>query len=120
MGGFLSMAMRLVEGDYVPNAWGGFETVSGGDALLQRIFFKLKARRGSFPLLPELGSRLYLLSRERPSGRRAAAEMYVREALADEPDLALTELTVTERDGELTLDMTFSYDGGEASLQMTV
>ena len=114
------MAMRWVEGDSVPNAWGGFETVSGGDALLQRIFFKLKARRGSFPLLPELGSRLYLLSRERPSGRRAAAEMYVREALSDERDLTLTGLTVTERGGELVLDMRFSYSGGERLLQMTV
>ena len=114
------MAMRLLEGDYVPNAWGGFETVRGGEALLQRVFFKLKARRGSFPFLPELGSRLHLLTRERPSNRRSAAEAYVREALADERDLTLTGLTVRERGEELTLEMTFAYSGGEAALQMTV
>ena len=57
-------------------------------ALLARVLFRLTARRGQFPFLPEMGSRLYLLGRERPSAREALALQYVTEALAQEADLA--------------------------------
>ena len=63
-------------------------------ALLARVLFRLTARRGQFPFLPEMGSRLYLLGRERPSAREALALQYVTEALVQEADLAVlgTEL----------------------------
>jgi len=86
----------LKEGDYVPDGEGGLRRVAGGEELLQRVVFKLTARRGKFPLLPELGSRLYLLTREKPGRRRALAEQYVAEALADEPDLLVTGVTLDE------------------------
>ena len=64
---------KLREGDYCPNGEGAFQQVSGAEELLERVLFKLSVRRGSFPLLPELGSRLYLLPREKPSAREALA-----------------------------------------------
>ena len=60
------MALLLRGGDYVPDEMGGLRTVEGAEEVLQRVLFQLQARRGSFPFLPELGSRLYLLPREKP------------------------------------------------------
>ena len=82
------MELRLEQGDYVPNGAGGFQRLEGAEALLQRVLFRLTARRGQFPFLPELGSRLYQLGREKPSAREALALQYVTEALVQEPDLA--------------------------------
>lgn len=56
----------------------------------------LTARRGQFPFLPELGSRLYQLGREKPSAREALALQYVTEALVQEPDLAVMGAELTE------------------------
>ena len=101
------MEARLENGDYLPDGRGGFLTAEGDEALLQRALLRLSARRGSFPFLPELGSRLSLLGTRAPAARSLAAERYVTEALAAE---ALTveavrlgedgSLTVTLRSGE--------------------
>ena len=56
---------QLREGDYRPDGAGGFALATGGAGVLERVLFLLTARRGGFPLLPEVGSRLYLLSRAR-------------------------------------------------------
>jgi hypothetical protein len=114
------MEMKFRDGDYVPNVWGGFETVSGADELMQRLLFKLTARRGAFPFLPELGSRLYLLAREKPSTRKSAAEMYVREALSDESDITLLNLELTEDGDGFLLKMSFEYEGEELTLSVSV
>lgn len=78
------MELWLNKGDYVPDGAGGFVTLTGEEALLQRILFRLCARRGAFPMLPELGSRLWLLGKEKPGSRLGAAREYVEEALAEE------------------------------------
>ncbi len=78
------MELWIKDGDYVPDSNGGFAVLQGAEALVQRVLFRLCARRGSFPMLPTLGSRLYLLGREKKSGRLAAAREYVEEALAEE------------------------------------
>lgn len=43
------MELKLQNGDYVPDGVGGLRRVWGQEALLQRVFYKLMARRGSFP-----------------------------------------------------------------------
>lgn len=73
--------------------------VSGGEELLDRVLFLLSARRGSFPFLPELGSRLYLLSGAKPAQWESLARLYVTEALAGEAALTVTEVRV-KKDGE--------------------
>lgn len=88
------MALMLREGDYVPDGQGGFLTVTGAREVLERVLWKLTVRRGSFPFLPELGSRLYLLGRVPAGQREALAAQYAAEALADE------EVTVTGAEWE--------------------
>ena len=95
------MEARLENGDYLPDGRGGFLTAEGDEALLQRALLRLSARRGSFPFLPELGSRLYLLGTLAPAARSLAAERYVTEALA--PETALKVESVRLREEELVV-----------------
>ena len=55
------MTLKIQNGDYVTDGCGGLERVEGTQALLQRVLFRLKARRGQFPFLETLGSRLWQL-----------------------------------------------------------
>ena len=84
------MELELKNGDYVPDGIGGVHRVSGREALAQRVLFRLTARRGAMPFLPELGSRLYQVLREKPSARQALAAQYAAEALEEETDLKLS------------------------------
>lgn len=109
----------LRDGDYIPDGNGGLRTAAGSAALLQRVLWKLTGRRGSFPFLPGLGSRLYSLPREKPAARRAAARQYVDEALAGEEGLTVTGLELGEgEDGAMVLTVELEYEG--EALQGTV
>lgn len=90
------MASVLMQGDYVPDGKGGFTKESGEKDLLCSILFRLSCRRGGFAPLPEVGSRLYLLGREKPSVRNMAARQYAAEALEG--------LDVTVEDAAVTMD----------------
>ena len=83
------MELKLKDGDYVPAAGGGFCTVSGEDALVQRALMRLAAHRGAFLPLPDYGSRLYMLPRIKPGERSAAARQFVAEALEAEPEISV-------------------------------
>ena len=78
------MELELRDGDYVPDGMGGVYRKEGKEALLQRVLFRLTARRGQFPFWENLGSRLWQLGRLAPSDRQAAAKQFVAEALAEE------------------------------------
>lgn len=87
------MQNKLVNGDYVAG-YGGIERLYGTDALLARVLFRLQCRRGSFPFLPQLGSRLWTLGREKPAERDMLARQYAAEALAELP-LTVVDVTVS-------------------------
>lgn len=91
--------LLLRSGDYVPDGKGGFCSANEGEEVLQRILLRLTARRGGCPFLPAFGSRLYLLRRAKPGEREALARTYVAEALAEEIDLEITDVTLTETTG---------------------
>ena len=93
------MELKLVNGDYLPDGRGGLQQAE--EEILQRALSRLTARRGSFPFLPEFGSRLYLLGTVAPSVRALAAERYVTEALA--PETALKVESVRLREEELVV-----------------
>lgn len=115
------MELMLKDGDYVPAMGGGFQRAEGNDELLQRVLWKLSVRRGSFPFLPELGSRLYLLPREKPGARLSAARQYVEEALAGEDDLRVTDVTLgAGADGEMLLTAQMDYQGRQLAGTVTV
>ena len=113
------MAAVLINGDYVPNGFGGFQRQSGGKGLVCQALFRLSCRQGSFPLMPELGSRLYLLGREKPSARNMAARQYAMEALEGldvtvqdaqaqilEDGTACVTVTLTAGDETISLEVT--------------
>lgn len=106
------MELVLKDGDYVPGENGGLRTAQGNEAVLQQALWKLTVRRGSFPFLPRLGSRLYLLPREKPGQRRSAAKQYVEEALMGEAGLKVTAVELGEGDGDaMTLTVHMEYGG---------
>ena len=102
----------LRKGDYSPDGLGGFSTAEGSEALLERILFKLSAHRGAFPLMPQLGSRLYMLPRHKPGVRSLMAERYVAEALQDEDGVTISEVEFSDLgDGTGTVMVTLEAEG---------
>ena len=85
-----------------------------------RVLYKLSVRRGSFALAPELGSRLHLLWREKADGRAAAAKQYIAEALADETELTVENVTVREGDGVLEVETALRYGAEQTALRVTI
>ena len=57
------MELMMQNGDYVSDGRGGVKRSEGGEEILQRVLFQLSARRGAFPLLPQVGSELWRLPR---------------------------------------------------------
>ena len=114
------MERKLVNGDYVPDGKGGLTVLTGAEEVLQRALFRLTARRGALPFLPELGSRLYLLPREKPSARQALAVQYAAEALGDEEDLRVTGAQPCERADGLGLTVYLDWQGQELSAGLLI
>lgn len=109
----------LDNGDQVPNGAGGFRRAEGRQALLQRVLFKLSARRGALPFLPRLGSELYRLGREKASARQALCLQYARQALEEE-DVEVTGAAYTEEDGQAYVRVSLTWRGEalEAAVQL--
>ncbi len=114
------MELKMRDGDYVPNGRGGFVQLSGRGALAQRLIFRLTARRGAFPFLPELGSQLYRLGCY-PAGQRAAeAERAVTEALEAEPEVKVVSVTLTESAGQALVETELVYRGEKLAVTVAV
>ena len=114
------MERKLVNGDYVPDGKGGLTVLTGAEEVLRRALFRLTARRGALPFLPELGSRLYLLPREKPSARQALAVQYAAEALGDKEDLRVTGAELCERADGLGLTVYLDWQGQELSAGLLI
>ncbi len=114
------MERKLVNGDYVPDGKGGLAVLTGAEEVLQRALFRLTARRGALPFLPGLGSRLYLLPREKPSARQALAVQYAAEALGDEEGLRVTGAELRERADGLELTVYLDWQGQELSAGLLI
>ena len=112
------MELQLKNGDYIPDEKGGVVRLDGDAALLQRVLFRLSARRGGLSMLPELGSQLYLLGRERPEARLSAARQYAAEAVRPE-GLTVEDVRLTDRGGG-RMDLTVWLRGEDAALTAAV
>ena len=101
------MELQLKHGDYVSDGAGGVRRVAGNEALLQRVLFRLTARRGT------LGSQLWKLGQVPAAKRQSAAKQYVAEALAEESGIQVERVELVENGCAGTLEVDLLY-GDEA------
>lgn len=114
------METKLINGDYVANGLGGVVRCKGDEALLARVLYRLTARRGQFPPMPTLGSRLYLLGRESVAQRPSAARLYVAEALAEE-DVNVTDVQLSPAgEGRMEVKVFLEYRGTDLTITLTI
>ena len=114
------MELELRNGDYVADGVGGLRRVGGREALLQRVLFRLTARRGSFPFREDLGSRLWELGRVSAPERRSAARQYVAEALAEEP-VTVENVTLDQGpSGAAAVTAALRYEGEDLPVTVEV
>ena len=110
------MELMIQNGDYVSDGVAGLCCAKGQVALFQRVLFRLRARRGMFPFLETLGSRLWQLGQLPVSARQSAAKQYVAEALSEERDLHVERVDLVQ-DGEGgVLNVELSYEGEPLSV----
>lgn len=115
------MTLLLLDGDYVPDASGKLTSLDEVAELLQEVMLRLTLRRGSFPLLPELGSRLYLLPGESPKNREALARQYVMEALEGLTEVRLRAVRYAETgEGAAQVTVTLLWRDEKAILTINV
>ena len=93
------MSLLLQNRDYADDGNGDVAVIQDGDELLGEVLFRLAVRRESFPFLPELGSRMHLLRRAKPSERESLALRYAVEALEDLAEATVTGASVRQEDG---------------------
>lgn len=105
------MSLLLHHRDYVPDGNGGVAVAQDGEELLGEVLFRLTARRGSFPFLPALGSRMHLLRRVKPSERESLALQYAVEALEDLADVTVTGVSVRQESGAFWVSVELLWQG---------
>ena len=94
------MGLLLKNRDYAADGNGGLAVVRDGEALVGEVLFRLTARRGSFPFLPRLGSRMDQLRRAKPSDWESLALQYAVEALEGLDGVSVAGIRVSrEQDG---------------------
>ena len=114
------MEWKLMDGDYVPDGMGGLTGLNGSGEVLARVLYRLTARRGGLPFLPELGSRLYRLGQEKPSARQALATQYVAEALREEPGLSVRSVELVQEGEKGRITVYLDWQGEELIAQLPV
>ena len=92
--------------------------MGGGSAILSDVLFRLTARRGGFALMPEFGSRMYLLRGEKPSVRTPLARQYAVEALADLEDVSVADAAVTTDGSKLLIHVDLIWQGQPLAVEL--
>lgn len=112
--------LRMQNGDYVTDNMGGLLRLSGTNALLQEVLFRLTARRGTFPFWEELGSQLWRLGSVPANSRQAAAKQYAAEALSDLSGISVTDAVLIPCGTGAELTVYLSYESGNLSVTLTL
>ena len=105
------MSLLLQDRDYADNGNGGVAVAQDGDELLGEVLFRLAARRDSFPFLPGLGSRMYLLRQVKPSSREDLALQYAVEALDGLPEVTVTGASVQQESDAFWVSVELLWQG---------
>lgn len=88
------------------------------EVLLQQALFQLCCRRGAFAPVPEFGSRLYLLPRQKPASRRAFAVNAAQEVLSP-LGLCVCDAQIS-RGAEDIFYVKLTLENSDAILEVTV
>ena len=111
------MTPKLKDGDYCFDTRGFLMETEGAEEIMEQAMIRLRARKGSYPLNPELGSELYRLDLNLAD--EAEIEAAVAEALAP---MAEVELTGIEKgnggDGRLILTVYLRIKGEDTLLEL--
>lgn len=110
------MSLLLKDRDYTADGNGGVTVAREGEALVNEALFRLTARRGSFPFLPELGSRMGELRREKPSGWDTLARQFAVEALSGLEDVTVTAARVRQERDALLVTADLLWQGQALSV----
>ena len=115
------MELKIRNGEYVFDGSSALQKVEGNEELIQRVLYKLTARRECFPFLPERGRELYRLGYSAGKERCGAAEQAVREALQDATDVELQSVMLADGPDNLhTLRVYLAYRGQALEVALTV
>ena len=112
--------MKLENGKYVCDDRGCPITLRGVDELAENAMFRLKCKRGTFPLAPNLGSRLYTIPGHREKDRESAALAYINEALSGMNDISVSGISAKQDldDYVITVYMAVKGENIEAELKI--
>lgn len=110
------MSLLLNKRDYVADGNGGVVVVRDGEAMINEVLFRLAARRESFPFLPQLGSRMGQLRREKPSAWQTLAQQFAVEALAGLEGVTVTGAAVRREQDALTVTVDLLWQGTALSV----
>ena len=69
--------------------------------------------------MPQLGSNLHLLGREKPAARPALCAQYVRQALEDE-DVTVTQVSYTEQGGQAQVTVQLHWQGQDLEVNTRI
>lgn len=112
------MSLLLKDRDYAAGENGAAAVAADGEALMGEVLFRLTARRGSFPFLPELGSRMHQLRREKPSGWDSLARQFAVEALAGLSGVSVTGAAVEQEGDALMVTVKLIWEGTPLSVSL--
>ena len=110
------MSLLLKDRDYTADGNGGVTVVRDGEALLNEVLFRLTARRGSFPFLPKLGSRMDQLRREKASAWDELALQFAVEALGEMDEVTVNGVSVRQEGDRLWVSVYLLWRGEQLSV----
>ncbi len=110
------MSLLLKDRDYVADGNGGVTVVREVEALLNEVLFRLTARRGSFPFLPKLGSRMERLRREKASAWEELAQQFAVEALDEMDEVTVTGVSLRQEGDRLWVSVYLLWRGEQLSV----
>ena len=99
------MDLKLYNGDFVAHWSGRLQTVDGPEEIVQRALVRLTVPNGPFLHDPELGSRLFELSRSTPAKLRENALAAASEALEPIAEAAVTAVDIREEGDKMYLSV---------------
>lgn len=106
------MDTAIDQGDFAVQFGGIPKECDQREALLQQVYLRLKARRGTLPYLPKFGSRLHTLTEK--TRTQEAVLTCIAEAMDGCETVQITRTTVT--DDAILVEVSTPYGSGTITI----